>query len=135
MMYSHLLFSTIWIPFICGLIFLVFVKDAKTLGVRLLGLSGATLPFICAWILYFNYDSSLVNAYNFELILPTGLESLGIFLHLGLNGISLPLFILSATVGLSAIAYALFSNAERLNLYVGLLFLMFSGLMGTFRFC
>ena len=132
MMYSHLLFSTIWIPFIYGLIFLVFVKDAKTLGVRLLGLSGATLPFICAWILYFNYDSSLVNAYNFELILPTGLESLGIFLHLGLNGISLPLFILSATVGLSAIAYALFSNAERLNLYVGLLFLMFSGLMGTF---
>lgn len=132
MMYSHLLFSTIWIPFICGLIFLVSVKDVKTLGARLLGLCGGVLPFVFAWILYFKYDASLLEAYNFELILPTGLESLGIFLHLGLNGISLPLFILSATVGLSAIVYALFSNAERLNLYVGLLFIMFSGLMGTF---
>ena len=39
MMYSHLLFSTIWVPFICGLVFLVLVKDVKTLGARLLGLS------------------------------------------------------------------------------------------------
>lgn len=132
MMHSHFLFSTIWIPFLCGLTFLVLVKDVKTLGSRLLGLAGVIVPFIFAWVLYFNYDASHVNAYNFEFILPTGLESLGIFLHLGLNGISLPLYLLSATVGLSAIAYALFSNAERLNLYVGLLFIMFSGLMGTF---
>ena len=63
MMYSHLLFSTIWIPFICGLFFLFLVKDVKTLGGRLLGITGAFVPFIFAWVLSINYDSNLGNAF------------------------------------------------------------------------
>ena len=42
------------------------------------------------------------------------------------------LFLLAATVGLSAVVYALFSKTERLNIYIGLLLIMLSGLMGTF---
>ena len=72
------------------------------------------------------------GGYQFEFLKSTGLDSLGIYLHLGLNGISLPLFILAGTVGLAAVFYALHSHADRIQLYLSLLLIMLSGLMGTF---
>ena len=132
MIYPYLLLSSIIIPFSVGVLFLILVKDMEALLARFLGIFGASFPFICAWVIYFNYDTNNLDAYNFELILPTGLESLGIYLHLGLNGLSLPLLLLATTVGLSAIIYTLFSKAIGNNIYVGLLFIMFSGLIGTF---
>src|SRR5882672_9617654 len=51
----------------------------------------------------------------------TGLDTFGIKLALGLNGISLPLFVLAGLVGLAAGIYAMHSGAERLKLYLMLL--------------
>ncbi len=62
----------------------------------------------------------------------TGLDGLGISLTLGLNGISLPLFVLAGLVGLAAGLYAIQSGAERLKLYLMLLLIMQGGLMGVF---
>ena len=56
----------------------------------------------------------------------------GISLKLGLNGISLPLFVLAGIVGCAAGIYALISKAEGMYLYFMLLLVMQSGLMGTF---
>lgn len=131
-MHSQLLFSAIWLPFIIGVLFLILPQNKSTSSYRLLGITGGFWPFVVAWFLYSQYQSDGLGGYCFEFILPTGLESLGIYLHLGLNGISLPLFILSATVGAAAILYALDSKDARLNLYIGLLLIMLSGLMGTF---
>jgi NADH-quinone oxidoreductase subunit M len=61
-----------------------------------------------------------------------GLEKIGIHLTLGLNGISLPLFVLAGVVGLAAGLYALQSGAERLKMYLLLLLIMQGGLMGAF---
>jgi len=61
-----------------------------------------------------------------------GLEKMGIHLTLGLNGISLPLFVLAGIVGLAAGLYALQSGAERLRIYLLLLLVMQGGLMGAF---
>ncbi len=61
-----------------------------------------------------------------------GLEKIGIHLTLGLNGISLPLFVLAGIVGFAAGLYALQSGAERLRIYLLLLLVMQSGLMGAF---
>jgi NADH-quinone oxidoreductase subunit M len=61
-----------------------------------------------------------------------GLEKMGIHLTLGLNGISLPLFVLAGVVGLAAGLYALQSGAERLRIYLLLLLVMQGGLMGAF---
>ena len=132
MIYPYLLLSSIIIPLFVGSIFLILIKNMEAFLARFLGILGAILPFIFAWLLYFNYDKNSLNAYNFELILPTGLESLGIYLHLGLNGLSLALLLLATTVGLSAIIYTLFSKNTCNNIYVGLLFIMFSGLIGAF---
>ncbi|MBI5770575.1 MAG: NADH-quinone oxidoreductase subunit M [Verrucomicrobia bacterium] len=72
------------------------------------------------------------HGYAFLSRYSTGLDSLGISLHLGLNGISLPLFVLAGLVGLAAGLYALQSGAERLKIYVMLLLIMQGGLMGVF---
>jgi NADH-quinone oxidoreductase subunit M len=61
-----------------------------------------------------------------------GLEKIGIHLTLGLNGVSLPLFVLAALVGLAAGLYALQSGAERLRVYLLLLLVMQGGLLGAF---
>ena len=61
-----------------------------------------------------------------------GLEKIGIHLTLGLNGVSLPLFVLAAVVGLAAGLYALQSGAERLPVYLALLLVMQGGLLGAF---
>ena len=61
-----------------------------------------------------------------------GLEKMGIHLTMGLNGISLPLFVLAGVVGLAAGLYALQSGAERLRIYLLLLLVMEGGLLGAF---
>ncbi|HEY1764251.1 MAG TPA: NADH-quinone oxidoreductase subunit M [Opitutaceae bacterium] len=72
------------------------------------------------------------HGYAFMTVYSTGLDRFGIALKLGLNGISLPLFVLAGVVGLAAGFYALQSRAERMKTYLLLLLVMQAGLMGTF---
>ena len=72
------------------------------------------------------------HTYAFYEVYNTGLQGIGIHLALGLNGISLPLFVLAGIVGLAAGLYAIQSNAERLKTYLVLLLVMQGGLMGVF---
>lgn len=128
---SHFLLAAILVPFAVGLC-LLFSAKSSTSTIRSIAAIGFLLPLVVGIFLYSLYEPSLLGGYNFELILPTGLESIGIFLHLGLNGISMPLFLLAGVVGLAAGIYAMHSNAERLHLYLALLLFMQAGLMGTF---
>ena len=50
----------------------------------------------------------------------------------GLNGLSAPLFLMTAVVGLAAGIKALVQDVERRNTYLGLLLFMFGGTLGTF---
>jgi NADH-quinone oxidoreductase subunit M len=70
--------------------------------------------------------------YAFLTRYSTGLENLGISLQLGLNGISMPLFLLAGIVGFAAGLYAIQSQAERLKIYLMLLLIMYGGLLGVF---
>ncbi|MGJ8651778.1 MAG: complex I subunit 4 family protein [Opitutaceae bacterium] len=128
---SLILISAILAPMIAGIILLSGSRMNASMN-RSIAALGFGWPLIAGILLYCAFEPSLVGAYNFELRLPTGLESLGIYLHLGLNGISMPLFMLAGVVGLAAGLYAMNSKAERLHLYLALLLFMLSGLMGTF---
>ncbi|MBI5426424.1 MAG: NADH-quinone oxidoreductase subunit M [Opitutae bacterium] len=89
-------------------------------------------PAIIAVWLWKQFPTDAGNAYQFLSKVDTGLGGFGIALKLGLNGVSLPMFMLAAIVGLAAGIYALRSNAERLKIYLMLLLVMQGGLLGTF---
>ncbi len=81
---------------------------------------------------YYFGTATKESGYAFLTHYNTGLEGIGISLKLGLNGISLPLFVLAGLVGLAAGLYAIQSGAERLKIYLMLLLIMQGGLMGVF---
>jgi NADH-quinone oxidoreductase subunit M len=94
---------------------------------------GFGVPALIALYLWSQYAGAPQHdGYAFLTRYDTGLSSLGISLQLGLNGISLPLFIMAGVVGLAAGLYAIQSGAERLKIYLMLLLIMQGGLMGVF---
>ena len=69
------------------------------------------IPVLMALHVWFHFgDVAKDHGYAFLTRYSTGLDGLGISLHLGLNGISLPLFVLAALVGLAAGLYAIRSG-------------------------
>jgi NADH-quinone oxidoreductase subunit M len=129
--FSLLLLTAILVPLFAGIL-LLFGARFGTVTRKALGILGFGWPLIVGVLLFSQFNPLLAGGYNFELRAPTGLEQLGIYLHLGLNGISMPLFLLAGIVGFAAGWYALYSKAERPHLYLALLLFMLSGLMGTF---
>jgi len=94
---------------------------------------GFLFPALGALWLWATYQATVSDGgYTFELISETGLEAFGIYFALGLNGISMPLFLMAGIVGLAAGFYAIQSNVERKRLYLILLLIMQTGLMGLF---
>lgn len=113
---------------------------AMTLGARLpervvkgFSLLGFVIPALGALFLWSSYNAlGEGNEYAFELSLPLGPTWLGIQMQLGLNGISAPFFLLAGIVGLAAGVYGVQSMEMRPRLFLGLLLVMQSGLMGVF---
>jgi NADH-quinone oxidoreductase subunit M len=104
----------------------------KRWSVRLSYLAFA-VPLLMALHVWWHYAAApQENGYAFLTHYSTGLEGVGIGLKLGLNGISLPLFVLAGIVGFAAGLYAIQSQAERLKIYLMLLLIMQGGLMGVF---
>ena len=100
--------------------------------VKNLAYIGFGFPFISGILLFLHFDGSS-GGYCFEIFHPRmGLHELKITFHLGLNGVSSPLFAMAGIVGLAAGLTAIHSGADRLRLYLALLLTMQSGLMGLF---
>ncbi|MSU49933.1 MAG: NADH-quinone oxidoreductase subunit M [Opitutus sp.] len=91
------------------------------------------VPALMAFHVWWHFSAvPKSDGYAFLTRYSTGLDGLGIGLKLGLNGISLPLFVMAGIVGLAAGLFALQSQAERLKIYLMLLLIMQAGLMGLF---
>lgn len=121
-------------PLLLSIAFPLVVAIALLAGApRRLAYVGFGVPALLALWCWLNY-SGAQQAYGYAYLTTyvTGLQRLGITLKLGLNGVSLPLFVMAALVGLSAGLYALQSAAERPSTYLALLLIMFGGLMGVF---
>lgn len=98
----------------------------------LLSYVGFGVPALMALHVWCHFPDHNGTNYAFATHYSTGLDALGIGLKLGVNGISLPLFVLAGLVGLAAGIYAIHSQAERLKIYLMLLLIMQGGLMGVF---
>jgi len=91
------------------------------------------VPLLLALHTWWHFSAQTQTAgYAFLTNYATGLQGIGISLKLGLNGISMPLFVLAGVVGFAAGLYAIRSQAERLKIYLMLLLIMQGGLMGVF---
>jgi len=94
---------------------------------------GFGVPFVAGVLLFLWFEGAVGADYKYEVLFDrTGLQELGITFHLGLNGVSSPLFAMAGFVGLAAGLAAIHSGAERIRLYLALLSLMQAGLMGFF---
>jgi NADH-quinone oxidoreductase subunit M len=125
-----LLIGSIIVPFVGALIFLLgSFSNEKTLQKLAYFVFG--FPCLAAVVLFLRFDPA--NDYCFEVLYDRmGLQELGITFHLGLNGVSSPLFAMSGIIGLSAGLAAIHSKEDRLHLYLALLAFMLTGLMGLF---
>lgn len=131
--YSYFLPLSVLVPLLTA-VALLLLAEGKSELTRGLAMIGFTLPFVFAvWFAIGFYQSSLPgDIYQGIISYDTGLSYLGIQMTFGINGISMPLFLLAGIVGLAAGMYATYSNARRLHLYLALLLIMLAGLMGTF---
>lgn len=129
--FSFLLQLTIFLPILLGAALLLLGPARESL-VRRLALAGFLFPALVSIFLWIGFSPDETTGYAYLSDTPLGLEFLGISLHLGLNGISLPLFVLAGVVGVAAGLYAIYSGAERLREYLSLLLIMQGGLMGVF---
>lgn len=129
MLLDHLLLLAIAIPLAVAAT--IFAGMPKRYSVKLAYL-GFGLPALISLYAWGTFPAELGDRFAFLASYDTGLSPLGIRLTLGLNGISMPLFMLAGIVGLAAGLYALQSGAERLKIYLALLLVMQGGLMGTF---
>ncbi len=102
------------------------VKACAAIGFLVPGLSSL-------WLGAVYLASATDGGYMFTVLADLGLSSrFGIYLHLGLNGIALPFYMLAGLVGMAAGFYAIQSGVERLRLFLILLLVMQGGLMGVF---
>jgi NADH-quinone oxidoreductase subunit M len=128
-MFSHLLLLSILAPLAAAL---VVAAGLPTRIAKVVAGLGFAVPALIALHVWYHFPAGAGADYEFTELYNTGLQNLGIKLHLGLNGIALPLFILAGIVGLAAGLYAIQSGAERIKTYLALLLVMQAGLMGVF---
>jgi NADH-quinone oxidoreductase subunit M len=117
-------------PLLVALIIALGLSERWSARLALIGFGWPAAIALWCWWAY--ASASQNHGYAFFRKYSTGLDGLGISLKLGLNGISLPLFVLAGLVGLAAGLYALQSGAQRLKSYLVLLLVMQGGLMGVF---
>jgi NADH-quinone oxidoreductase subunit M len=129
--FKTLLLGSVLIPSIASLSILFFLLNDKHMAKKVAYLAFG-FPCVAGIILFFNFDPN-DTGYAYEILYDRmGLQSLGITFHLGLNGVSAPLFAMAGFVGLAAALVAIQSDIDRLPLYLSLLAFMQSGLMGLF---
>ncbi len=126
---AQLLQLAIATPLVAALI--IALGLPKRFSTKLAAVAFVVPALIGLW-LWKEFPAAAGSRYVFQSNVNTGLEIFGISLKLGLNGVSLPMFLLAAIVGLAAGLYALRSGAERLKLYLMLLLVMHGGLLGVF---
>ncbi len=125
-----LLFLSIATPLAVAIVLMLGVSKAWAARLSYIGFGVPALLALFVWTRF--GSEAQFDAYAFRSTYETGLGYLGIKLSLGLNGVSLPLFVLAGLVGLAAGLYAIHSGVERLKLYLTLLLVMQGGLMGVF---
>jgi NADH-quinone oxidoreductase subunit M len=119
---------TIFLPLITGLLVLVLPQRRPGL-VRWVALGGSLLTLLATLILWGGYDPALTGL-QWRRTLPW-IPGIGASYDIGLDGLSLPLFILTALLTTLVMVYVL-PERERVQAHAFMFLLMATGLLGAF---
>lgn len=131
---ANLLLLAVLVPLVAALIIALGLPRRWAPALALAGFAVPAVIGLWLWCRFPAYGMIPPShlGFAFYSLHALGLERIGIHLTLGLNGISLPMFVLAGLVGLAAGIYAVQSGAERLPIYLLLLLVMEGGLLGAF---
>lgn len=125
---DNLLNLTIFFPALAALIILVLPNDEKTL-IRRLTFVLSLVPIVFVLLMWFNYDRVSANI-QFE-VLTEWFPTIGASYHIGIDGISLPLFLLTVVLTPLAIL-ASFGIEDKVRMYMVLFLVMETAMLGLF---
>jgi NADH-quinone oxidoreductase subunit M len=125
---THLLDLTILAPFAAAAVILVLPQRAK-LAVRIISLIGALIPCATSLLLLSGYDAS-VSGYQFVSAIPL-IPTLGLSWHMGVDGIAVPLVVLTALIHLTSV-FTSWTLKEREKEFFLFLALLVTGVYGVF---
>jgi NADH-quinone oxidoreductase subunit M len=123
---NHILSLSIWVPILAGVLVLLVGSDAKAQLTRWVALTGSGISFLVTLPLYlrFNFNEGGFQFQEFFNWIP----AFNIHYHLGVDGISVPLIILTAFITIIAVIASWETVNKNIAQYMAA-FLMMSGIM------
>jgi len=125
---THLLSLILFLPTIAALVML-FLPSGETKLLRWFAFGSSLIPFILTLVLWNNFDQNL-KGFQFQEVYPW-YEALNSSLHLGVDGISLSMVLLTTFLTPLAIL-ASFSVTDRVKAYMMLFLFLETGMLGVF---
>jgi NADH-quinone oxidoreductase subunit M len=125
---THLLSLILFLPTIAALIML-FLPSGETKLLRWFAFSTSLIPFVLTLVLWANFDPNTMG-FQFQEVYPW-YEALHSSLHLGVDGISLSMVLLTTFLTPLAIL-ASFSVTDRVKPYMMLFLFLETGMLGVF---
>jgi NADH-quinone oxidoreductase subunit M len=125
---ANILNITIFFPLLAALIVLMLPEDEKNL-IRRLSLAFSLVPLVLVLVMWFTYDR--VAADMQFLYFAEWFPSIGANYYVGIDGISLPMFLLSALLTPLAIL-ASFNIEDKVRMYMTLFLVMQTAMFGLF---
>lgn len=125
---THLLSTILFFPAVAALVMLFLPKDETKLH-KWFALGASLVPFVLSLVLWFNFDPAQPD-YQFE-EMYTWYAAIGSSLHLGVDGLSLSMVLLTTLLTPIAIL-ASFSINDRTKAYMILFLFLETGMLGVF---
>ena len=118
----------VFTPIVAGVLILLFPGNRKN-EVRVTALAAATIAMLLSAWVYFSYDTS-AGGYQFQ-ELADWLPALGISYHIGVDGISAPLVLLTGIVMFTGVLIS-WGLDDRPREFFAFLFILATGVFGVF---
>ena len=130
-MENSLLTIILFAPSIAAIITLLLPKDNKKL-IRYWALAGSLVSFAFALVAWFGFDAAAPDAYGFKFVVNAPwYEAIGSSFHLGLDGTSLTMVLLTTLLTPLAIL-ASYGITEKVRMYMALFLFLETGMLGVF---
>lgn len=125
---SMLLPFTLLAP-ILAMLLIVFLPKEETKTIKMVAAMGMLVSLVLSLYAFLTYDR-LLGGMQFTLTIPW-IPDLGVNLAFGVDGLSLPMLLLTNLIGFAAI-YASWNIDKRVKEFFILLLILIAGVMGTF---